>query len=166
MVMRFHENTVRKSDVALMLPVLCLLVIAGISGTNVVSGAGSGSAPNQQIARGQNALQSGEVWSTSSLTGSPEVGCVQPLTSSLIDAYYSEPYCYGHDEAVLGFLSNQPGSGGNAVLNFSLPISAPSFPQGDFYIAFWVGGVVYDPSSLDNQAFMEFQFYPASPQYT
>src|SRR5438132_4993856 len=47
-----------------------------------------------------------------------------------------------------------------------LPSSSSSFPQGYYYAAMWFGGVLYDDKSLDNQAFLELQFYPAPPVAT
>src|SRR5487761_252893 len=164
-VLKFFIGS-KKLNAALTLSILGLLVISGISGLNIAYGGASNAKANQQIAGSQNLSHNYQALTSSTQSGTSAVGCVEPLTSGKIDAYYSEPYCYGHDESTLGFVSNQPGSGGNAVLNFTLPSSTSSLPQGDFYITFWFGGVVCDPSSLDNQAFMEFQFYPTSPQYT
>jgi hypothetical protein len=57
-------------------------------------------------------------------------------------------------------------SGSNDKFQIVLPSSSSSFPQGYYYSAMWFGGVVYDDKSLDNQAFLELQFYPASPVAT
>jgi len=57
-------------------------------------------------------------------------------------------------------------SGSNDKFQIVLPSSSSSFPQGNYYSAMWFGGVLYDDKSLDNQAFLELQFYPASPVAT
>ena len=85
---------------------------------------------------------------------------------STVWAYYSPAYCYGHDEPTVSYISNAPGSGGNASFRFILPSSNSVYSQGDFYATFWLGGTVYDAQSLDNQAFLELQFYPAPPAVT
>ncbi len=98
----------------------------------------------------QNSLPAFSSWTT---TASNQRQCVEPLSSSAVGAYYSEPYCYGHDEADIGFISNTTGSGGNAVINFTLPKSSGNYPQGFVYSTFWIGGTTYDNTSLDKQAF-------------
>ena len=163
--LKLSEATQETSKRALILSVFCLLAIASMSIVDVAYGSMGSLSVNEQVAQSAAISHNYQVWTSSSQGGTPGVGCVEPLTSARIGAYYSEPYCYGHDEASLGFISNRPGSGGNAVLNFTLPSSTLNFPQGEFYGAIWFGGIVYDPSSLDSQAFMELQFYPASPQY-
>ena len=59
-----------------------------------------------------------------------------------------------------------PRLGGNASFRLVLPSSNGAYSQGDFYATFWFGGAVYDPQSLDGQAYLELQFYPAPPTYT
>jgi len=83
-----------------------------------------------------------------------------------VTAWYDPSYCYGHDEPTISYLSNAPGSGRNASFQITLPSSNTNLSQGDFYATIWFGGTVYDPLSLDQQAFLEFQFYPAPPAYT
>jgi hypothetical protein len=94
---------------------------------------------------------------------------------------YVPNYCYGHDEPTISYVSNAPHSGEDASFQMVLPadcqpVGAPTAtpscvngttePQGDFFAALWFGGTVYDPQSMDNQAFLELQFYPSPPQYT
>lgn len=94
---------------------------------------------------------------------------------------YDPSYCYGHDEPTISYVSNAPHSGEDASFQMTLPadcqpvgtptaspscVNGTSEPQGDFFAALWFGGTVYDPQSLDNQAFLELQFYPSPPQYT
>ena len=76
------------------------------------------------------------------------------------------PGCYGHDEPIMSFVSSAADSGTNAIFHIILPSSSANYPQGYFYATFWFGGVVYDTSSLNNSAYLEFQFYPASPTAT
>jgi hypothetical protein len=78
---------------------------------------------------------------------------------------YSPSWCYGEDEATMDFVSNAPGSGEDANFSFVLPADG-TYPQADFYDTVWLGGAVYDAPSLDHQAFLEFQFYPAPPADT
>ncbi len=85
--------------------------------------------------------------------------------ASWVWANYSPSWCYGHDEATINFISDAPGSGEDANYSFNLPADG-NYTQGDFYATIWLGGVVYDPASLDDQAYFEFQFYPAPPTYT
>jgi hypothetical protein len=80
-------------------------------------------------------------------------------------ANYTPSWCYGEDEATMEFISNAPGSGEDANYSFVLPADG-IYTQGDFYSTLWLGGAVYDPGSLDSQAYLEFQFYPAPPEYT
>ncbi|MGC2288509.1 MAG: hypothetical protein WA688_01450 [Thermoplasmata archaeon] len=80
-------------------------------------------------------------------------------------ANYSPAWCYGHDEATVSFVSDAPGSGEDANYSLALPADG-TYPQADFYATIWLGGVVYDAASLNGQAFLEFQFYPAPPEYT
>ncbi|MDA4119170.1 MAG: hypothetical protein OK436_01135 [Thaumarchaeota archaeon] len=85
--------------------------------------------------------------------------------SNNVTVHYTPP-CYGHDEPTISFISSAPNSGSNDKFQIVLPSSSSSFPQGNYYSAMWFGGVVYDNKSLDNQAFLELQFYPASPTAT
>jgi hypothetical protein len=69
--------------------------------------------------------------------------------------------CTGHDEPELDPLSTAPGSAKNLTWTFVLPANGAS--QVDSVgPTFWTGGVVNDPHSLFNQAFLELQFYPNS----
>ncbi len=79
-----------------------------------------------------------------------------------VSGYYIPP-CYGHDEPTISFVSSAKDSGTNDKFQMVLPYSSSNFPQGYYYAAMWFGGVLYDSKSLDNQAFLELQFYPASP---
>ncbi len=83
-----------------------------------------------------------------------------------VTAWYTPSYCYGHDEPTVSYISDAAGSGGNASFQFVLPSSNSVYSQGDFYATIWIGGTVYDAASLDKQAFLEFQFYPAPPTVT
>lgn len=83
-----------------------------------------------------------------------------------LNAVYYPRYCYGHDEAGIDFISNAPGSGSNAIFDLVLPNSTPLVSQGQLYVTFWFGGIVYDPAAIDQQAFLEFQFYPVAPANT
>ncbi|HLY77235.1 MAG TPA: hypothetical protein VKT21_05070 [Thermoplasmata archaeon] len=65
----------------------------------------------------------------------------------------------------MSYISSAPGSGEDANYSFTLPADG-TYTQGDLYATLWIGGVVYDSASLDSQAFLEFQFYPAPPAYT
>jgi hypothetical protein len=145
-----------KSKNKLALTLLCASLI-GFSG---FAGASAFTFSAYQVPTQSSASQS---WISSS--SSQAVGCVEPLPNPRLGAYYSSSYCYGHDEAILGFISNESGSGTNAALNVTLPQLVSGRPQGDLYISFWFGGIVYDPKSVDSQAFMELQFYPAAPQF-
>jgi len=87
--------------------------------------------------------------------------CVGVAPSKNVSAYYIPP-CYGHDEPTISFISSAKDSGTNDKFQMVLPASSSSFPQGYYYAAMWFGGVLYDSKSLDNQAFLELQFYPAS----
>jgi hypothetical protein len=69
--------------------------------------------------------------------------------------------CTGHDEPELDPLSTAPGSAQNLTWTFVLPANGAA--QVDSVgPTFWTGGVVNDPNSLFNQAFLELQFYPNS----
>ncbi|MEM0129144.1 MAG: hypothetical protein QXG65_03150 [Thermoplasmata archaeon] len=98
--------------------------------------------------------------------GTQTLGCDGVIWKPNITAWYSPSYCYGHDEPTLSSYSNAPSTGGNASYRIVLPASVPARSQGDLYATFWIGGVVYNASSLDSEAFFEMQFYPAAPSYT
>lgn len=102
----------------------------------------------------------------SSPAGSPAPQCDGVLWSSTVWASYSPSYCYGHDEPTTSYVSTAPGSGADASFRMTLPADGVARSQGDFYATIWFGGTVYDVQSLDTQAFLEFQFYPAAPFYT
>jgi hypothetical protein len=91
--------------------------------------------------------------------------CAGVYWASWVWTNYSPSWCYGEDEATMDFYSNAPGSGEDANFSFVLPADG-TYPQADFYDTVWLGGAVYDAPSLDHQAFLEFQFYPAEPAYT
>lgn len=99
------------------------------------------------------------------VTGPQSTDCVGVAPSKSVSAYYIPP-CYGHDEPTISFISSAKDSGTNDRFQIVLPSSSNNFPQGYYYAAMWFGGVLYDSKSLDNQAFLELQFYPASPVAT
>ena len=99
-------------------------------------------------------------------SGNGTIQCDGMYWSPNVTAWYQPSYCYGHDEPTVSYLSGAPGSGRNASFQITLPSSNGIYSQGDFYATIWFGGTVYDPLSLDQQAFLEFQFYPAPPTYT
>ena len=69
--------------------------------------------------------------------------------------------CTGHDEPEIDPISSRPGSAQDLTWTVVLPSNAAT--QVDSVgPTFWIGGVVNDPNSLDNQAFLELQFYPNS----
>ena len=114
----------------------------------------------------------GLVWFGGFLGSSPphpggafSTGCVGVVPSKNSSIYYTPP-CYGHDEPTVSFISSAADSGTNDIFHLVLPESSSSYPQGNYYSAMWFGGVLYDSKSLDNQAFLELQFYPASPLVT
>jgi hypothetical protein len=86
---------------------------------------------------------------------------------SLCIGHHPQPYvwythsCTGHDEPELDPISNQAGSAQNLTWTFVLPTNG-SMPVDSVGPTFWIGGTVSDPHSLDNQAFLELQFYPNS----
>ncbi len=94
--------------------------------------------------------------------------CDGMLWSSTIWASYDPSYCYGHDEPTLSYVSTAAGSGEDAHFRVTLPADGATYGQGDFYATIWFGGTVYDTQSTGggNQAFLEFQFYPAAPAVT
>jgi len=96
------------------------------------------------------------------VVGPSTTDCVGVVPSKNVSAYYIPP-CYGHDEPTISFISTAKDSGSNDKFQMVLPPSSSSFPQGYYYAAMWFGGVLYDNKSLDNQAFLELQFYPAAP---
>src|SRR5947209_1354507 len=69
--------------------------------------------------------------------------------------------CTGHDEPEIDPLSNRSGSAQDITWTVVLP-SNGSVPVDAVGPTFWIGGTVTDPHSLDNQAFLELQFYPNS----
>ncbi|MCI4344347.1 MAG: hypothetical protein L3J87_01810 [Thermoplasmata archaeon] len=74
--------------------------------------------------------------------------------------------CYGHDEPVMEFYSNQPGSGGNISYNVTLPIDRNATQnQSDLYVAMWFGMTMTDPFGWLDQCFLELQFYPDQTWY-
>jgi hypothetical protein len=69
--------------------------------------------------------------------------------------------CTGHDEPELDPLSNRPGSAQNLTWTVVLPTDG-TVDVDAVGPTFWIGGTVNDPNSLDNEAFLELQFYPNS----
>ncbi len=98
--------------------------------------------------------------------GGASLGCDGMYWAPNVSGWYGVPYCYGHDEPTASYISNQLGSGMNASFSLVLPPSNQFQSQGNFYATIWFGGVVHDVESLDQQAFLEFQFYPAAPGVT
>ncbi len=94
-------------------------------------------------------------------------GVVGQPAQSLCIGHHPQEYvwythsCTGHDEPELDPLSNQAGSAQNLTWTFVLPTNG-SMPVDSVGPTFWIGGTVTDPNSLDNQAFLELQFYPNS----
>ncbi|HKN07316.1 MAG TPA: PKD domain-containing protein [Thermoplasmata archaeon] len=86
--------------------------------------------------------------------------------STQVWATYDPSWCYGHDEPTTSYISTAAGSGGDANFRVTLPADGATYTQGDFYATIWFGGTVYDVDSLDQQAFLEFQIYPAPPAST
>ncbi len=74
-------------------------------------------------------------------------------------SYYGS--CTGHDEPEIDPLSDQPGSAQDLTWTVQLPRNGPA-PVDSVGPTFWIGGVVADPKSLLEQAFLELQFYPNS----
>lgn len=69
--------------------------------------------------------------------------------------------CTGHDEPEIDPLSNRAGSAQNLTWTVVLPTNG-GVQVDSVGPTFWIGGAVTDPHSLDNQAFLELQFYPNS----
>jgi hypothetical protein len=69
--------------------------------------------------------------------------------------------CTGHDEPEIDPLSNRVGSAQNLTWTVVLPTNG-AVQVDSVGPTFWIGGTVTDPHSLDNQAFLELQFYPNS----
>jgi hypothetical protein len=69
--------------------------------------------------------------------------------------------CTGHDEPELDPVSSAPGSAKDLTWTVVLPTDGRTNVS-DVGPTFWFGGVVTDPHSLFNQAFVELQFYPDS----
>ncbi|HZU14184.1 MAG TPA: hypothetical protein VFB58_15195 [Chloroflexota bacterium] len=69
--------------------------------------------------------------------------------------------CTGHDEPEIDPLSNAAGSAQNLTWTVVLPTDGSTAVDA-VGPTFWIGGAVSDPNSLDNQAFLELQFYPNS----
>ena len=69
--------------------------------------------------------------------------------------------CTGHDEPEIDPLSNKAGSAQDLTWTVLLPTNDVTTVDA-VGPTFWMGGVVTDPNSLDNQAFLELQFYPNS----
>ena len=97
--------------------------------------------------------------------GPSSTDCVGVAPSPKVPIHYTPP-CYGHDEPTISFISSVADSGDHDSFQMVLPSSSSSYPQGYYYSAMWFGEVLYDTKSLDNQAFLELQLYPDSPQAT
>ena len=86
---------------------------------------------------------------------------------SLCIGHHPQPYvwythsCTGHDEPELDPISTAAHSAQNLTWTFVMP-SNGAVPVDAVGPTFWIGGTVSDPNSLDNQAFLELQFYPNS----
>jgi hypothetical protein len=86
---------------------------------------------------------------------------------SLCIAHHPQDYvwytagCTGHDEPELDPLSNRVGSAQDLTWTVVLPSDGATAVD-SVGPAFWIGGTVSDPNSLDGQAFLELQFYPNS----
>lgn len=100
-----------------------------------------------------------------SSSNSSHLECDGVYWASWVWTNYSPSWCYGHDEPTMSFISTAANTGSNANFSFVLPADG-RYPQGDLYATIWVGGVVYDLNSLNNQAYLELQFYPAPPTVT
>ena len=93
---------------------------------------------------------------------------------SLCIAHHPQEYvwytqsCTGHDEPEIDPLSTAPGSAQDLTWTVVLPTDEAGTAAGQVGQVdsvgptFWIGGAVTDPNSLDNQAFLELQFYPNS----
>jgi PKD repeat protein len=147
--------------------VLVLFLTTGVPLGNAGTGGPSSAPPVSGGAHGAAASSAPAVLST----GPPNdatAECDGILWSSTIWAQYVPSYCYGHDEPTVSYVSNAPGSGEDASFRVTLPADGASVSQGDLYATIWFGGTVYDVDSTagGNQAFLEFQFYPAAPGLT
>ncbi|HLJ03167.1 MAG TPA: hypothetical protein VKT31_06990 [Solirubrobacteraceae bacterium] len=86
---------------------------------------------------------------------------------SLCIGHHPQPYvwythsCTGHDEPEIDPLSNLAGSAQDLTWTVVLPTNG-AMPVDSVGPTFWIGGTVHDPNSLDNEAFLELQFYPNS----
>ena len=140
------------------------VVLLALSSLSTLSNA-SLNAPHAPIsvARSSVAATSPTAPSPTGQNNSSGLDCDGVYWASWVWANYSPAWCYGHDEATMSFLSDAAGSGEDANYSFALPADG-IYPQADFYATIWFGGVVYDAASLDQQAFLEFQFYPAPPE--
>jgi hypothetical protein len=140
------------------------VVILVVLSLSPVGGNGATAPPSATHAPITPTLRSSSNSAAGSLNNTSGLECAGVYWASSVWANYSPSWCYGEDEATINFVSTAPGSGEDANYSFILPADG-TYTQGDFYDTIWLGGVVYDPSSLDSQAFLEFQFYPAPPEY-
>jgi hypothetical protein len=69
--------------------------------------------------------------------------------------------CTGHDEPEIDPLSSAPGSAQDLTWHVLLPSDGTTTVD-SVGPTFWIGGVVTNPHSLFQQAFLELQFYPNS----
>jgi hypothetical protein len=94
-------------------------------------------------------------------------GAASRSAQSLCIAHHPQDYvwythsCTGHDEPEIDPLSNRAGSAQDLTWTIVLP-SNGSVPVDAVGPTFWIGGAVTDARSLDDQAFLELQFYPNS----
>ncbi|MCI4350722.1 MAG: hypothetical protein L3K15_04340 [Thermoplasmata archaeon] len=127
----------------------------GTSGLPPGSPFPTGSAPSVHPS-GANGVDPNQVYATDHCSG---------LYSQLGEPAYLHD-CYGHDEPVMEFYSNQPGSGGNISWNVTLPIDRNATQnQSDLYVAMWFGMTMTDPFGWLSQCFLELQFYPDQTWY-
>jgi hypothetical protein len=86
---------------------------------------------------------------------------------SLCIAHHPQDYvwythsCTGHDEPEIDPLSNLAGSAQDLTWTIVLPTNG-AMQVDSVGPTFWIGGTVSDAHSLDNEAFLELQFYPNS----
>lgn len=100
----------------------------------------------------------------------PRASASAPATSqgqSLCIAHHPQDFvwythsCTGHDEPEIDPLSSAPGSAQDITWKLRLPVNGGAAVDA-VGPTFWIGGVVTDPHSLNDQAFLEVQFYPNS----
>ena len=158
------QNILARTRRLNILAVSVALLLAIVTLTPGVLGAGNG-APSTPAATPAVAPPAPTTRAPTDENNSSGLQCDGVYWASWVWANYTPSWCYGHDEATVSYVSDAPGSGEDANFSFTLPADG-AYTQGDFYATIWLGGVVYDTASLDGQAFLEFQFYPAPPEYS